>query len=371
MDISPENYTDPISTRHTTVKLDEGSALVVFESSQDLDAKTVPRIKRFYYEDNCYGQTNEGSSLAYGLSLSCLLYIRCRPGDLVAISERLKAAPLPVWRYFRIGENFEINPLSWANRKLNYEEIHNELKRDGIDSKPTKIEKRDISKVFAKKCPPWLCEILDRQLLHWHRQNPPIYYEHTRNLQSDDEVQRCVEVAPFIALARWKERLSKAQLCRAIHGSPAAAVRYAIDNIPCQLRAEYFRKNPSAALEQHSKLSNAELHICSQEDPRNALLIRSMLRPEQAAIILANCFTSFLDDITFSHLDTFKTEVVNSITEFPMVWVSVYAKRFEQLVVNLDLIFSYKLDSATLKTFLNNVEFPQKLSVAEYIAANV
>lgn len=366
--IEPEDFS---KNRHAVIRKEDGSTLIIFESVFKHDSNTEAKIFRFYYQENCYGLMNEGQTLAHGLSPTCAMICRAYPGDVIALAERpFQRAPV-VWRYFRVGRKLDPTPLATGNRKLSYEEINCSLRNYSKTLESLTVSQKDVALVFSQEHPAWLRSILNAQLIEWHKSNPSLYYSYTRCLISGAEMQRCVNLAPYVALEKWSELLPKAQLDMAIRSSPAGAVRFSIENIPSSLRADHLRKNPSAALEQHSKLTDAELHICSQEDPRNALQIRPMLQPEQAAIVLANGFTSFCRDSTDIDLDDFRSEVSSSIDEFPLVWVTAHAKRFVHLVINLELLLSYKLSASVLKAFLENVELPEKAAVAKHIAASV
>lgn len=362
---------DPSTNRHTILRDGAKSALFIFESCLSLAPTSEARIFRFYRKEHCLGMMDEGQTLGRGFSSRCALITKACPGDIIALGERPSQRMPLAWRYYRIGADLECTPLASSLRKLSHGEINGLLMKHSEESLSLIIDKDDISIIFSEEKPRWMRMILNAQLLNWHQESPCRYYEHTKCLTGDAEIQRCVDLAPYVALEKWSSIINKAQLDLAIRSSPAGAVRFAINDIPCSLRAEYLRKNPSAALEQHSKLSDSELHLCAKEDPRNALLIRSMLRPEQNAIILATCYTSFIDETTIFQLEAFKAEIECSIIEFPTVWVTEHAKRFGQLVAELEILFSYRLEAEALRTILENVELPEKVSVANYIAANV
>ncbi len=357
--------------QHAILTTSDAFALFVFESQRNLDSKTIPRICRFYRQDGCRSLKDDGVVAARGQEQACAFLIRARSGDLIAISERISGNPISVWRNFRIGPDLGLIPLLSASRKLSYEEIHRMLSANAENSQSLAVEEEDIAILFSQDQPSWLRAILDAQLARWRQCEPSKYYEHTSELSNGSELQRCVALAPHVALARWKTQLSQMQLDQAIQSSPAGAVRYAIRDIPQQLRMDFLRKNPSVALQNSGELSDAELSVCSAEDPLNALHLRSEYRPKQQAIILALSYTYFLNDRTYFHLEDFQAEVAGSIREFPMEWVAVHGGSFDRLVTNLDICISYKLDAAALTVFLNNVEPSEKGAVARHIAAHI
>lgn len=363
----------PIPLEHLTtiLRIEGESALFAFQSGPILHSKITPRINRFYQQEQCYSPKDCGSVIGYGVAPHCALMIKACEGDVVAIAQRTLGGSSTLWSFFRVGKDFEVLALKTKNRKLSYKEINGILKIDSRYSKPLIVESEDIEFLYSEKQPDWLESILESQLEHWHRNAPYNYYKYTRCQLSGKEIQRCVDHAPYVALTKWKSKLTEAQLQQAIRSSPSGAVRYAIDAIPVSLRAEYLRKNPSDALMSAHKLTDDELTICATEDFRTAFKIRSQLPPRRKAILLANTYTNSWDKQKNCHLDHFREEVLESIKEFPWEWMTTHSSNFECFVNGLRIHLSLELEPRIILLLLNNVSASDRKEIGKYISAHI
>lgn len=357
--------------RHRTLFTAKRYALFVFESSPNLDPNTAPRIHRFYKTDHCYSPMDDGKLIGHGLSSKSAMLIKAGAGDLIAITERLSGSLQLHWRYYRVGRDSEIIPLDPHNRKLTRDEINRILRTDDKNSEPLLVENIDIATMFAQPQPHWLQEILEAQLVHWHQHNLSNYYKHTKRRLTRSELQRCVDFAPYQALAKWKSKLCNAQYHQAIRTSSEGAVRFAIRDIPAYLREGYLQQHASWALQDAAALSGAELARCAKDDSKSALRIRFGLSPKRRAIALANSYYVFWSERNDEILKEFRLEVLDSISAYPLVWIAAHGGDFGKLVKELQLYLSLELTGAALTGLLVSSDHSVSATVAAFISSRV
>lgn len=357
--------------RHHTMKINSNSALFAFESHHDADSKTAPQINRFYREKHCYSPMDAGRVIGHGLLPKCVSIIKASSGDLIAITERLAGESRLHWSYYRIGSNLEIMPHSHGHSKLSHSQINKILRNDSEYSEPLIVDGDDIISLFSQSQPSWLQRILNAQLTHWHLHDPIRYYTHLSQPPNSVEFQRCVALAPYQALAKWKLHLDPAQLNQAIRASSEGAVRYAIADIPPSLREDYLGRNPSSALHHAARLSDAELALCCEEDPRTALRLRSEFAPKRRAIALAKSYLFFWNERNDCRLEDFQAEVMESIRSFPLEWVAAHGGDFGLIVEGLHTHLCLLMDTTALLELFNSVEPSGKAAVANYIASRI
>ena len=358
---------------HVIWKQTGRTSIAAFESARFPDPKTPPKINRFYREKFCYSPMDDGRAVGHATGPTCALLIKVTPNSLVAIAEKLRGNASLAWRYYQVGTNLEIVPLDFNNRRLTREEI-NTILADWPAHEPEifSFDDGELKVLFTSDLPPWLDRIADAQLANWRVQQPERYFQYSRNSLDAAGLQACVELAPYWALARWRDRLSTRQVDDCICKCPVGAVMFATDRIPPEKRHEYISKHPEAALAHAAdRLTDEELGMCAYDKTRAALLCRGGLPPRRRAIVLATVYSEIPAVGLDGSLDDFRNEVLDSIRQSPAEWLAAHLDGFTSIMDGIASSLQIRFDAAGLRRLFNEIEPSGKEAFAEYLASQI
>lgn len=310
---------------HMILRRDDGVAVIVIESSPDLDPKKPPAINRFYRSPAYYAPMDPGRVIAHGLGERCAMLVEAVPYSLISISELLNQGRGVRWRFFQIGKNLEVT-LVESRRKLGYDEIRKILwDWPEHQSASLVLSDHDLTEVFRVPQPEWFRKIATAQMEHWRTHEPGSYARIAPNFPEGRDIYRCIEAEPFIMLARWRHLMEPDQLRRCAELSPSGAVRFAFDHIPPERRDEYLSDHATAALH-HSfnKLSGPDLAICAGVKPDIVYEKRGSLTSELRAHVLATAYQFLWPAPLPPPPAQVKNEILQSLREHPDIWLSLH-----------------------------------------------
>jgi hypothetical protein len=310
---------------HMILRRDDGVAVIVIESSSNLDPKKSPAIHRHYRSPAYYAPMDQGRVIGHGLGDRCAMLVEAVPYSLVSVSELLNHGRGVRWRFYQIGSDLEVTLIE-SRRKLGYDEIR-KLLWDLPEHQAASLvlSDNDLTEVIRGPQPDWFRRIAKAQLEHWRTQKPGSYARIAPNFPESRDISRCIEAEPYIMLARWCHLMGPDQLRRCAELSPSGAVRYASDHIPPELREEYLRNHATTALT-HSldKLTGLDLVVCAGDKPQFAYDKREKLSPELRAYVLATVY-QFLWPVPFLQPSAQnRIEIIQSVREHPEVWLSLH-----------------------------------------------
>ena len=372
MKCAPMNRNSPLAMRsHHAIPLEDDAALLVFQSHCG-DRSRIPDVSRFYKNLYEFAPMDKGRVFGGDSCRNCCLVIKAKPGDLIVIAEpRFHGSRLD-WLFLRIGEDF-VPQLIEAGRKPSYSEI-----REILSSKLTgpseslRLTTFDLRRLFQARVPSWLQTILSAQLDGWRARDPAAYVNFTPSAPHPGDLDRCATASPSTMLERWKTVLDRILLERCIKLSPEGAVRYALAEIPDHLREDYLSENAAIALDVcQAELSETDWCICARARPKETYDIRTALNSRKRAYIIATVY-KILWMLPFSNPTAGeRKEILESILEYPDVWLSLHQSSFGRMFTKLEKLASISPGLPEIESLMNHHDEEVRNKIHEYIASQL
>jgi len=303
---------------------------------------------------------------------NCCLVIKAQRGDLIVIAEPRRQGLLLDWLLVRVGEDF-VPQISEEGRKPSYLEIHEMLSnKKARQSESLTLTDGDLRRLFQAEVPAWLKSILAAQLDGWRERDPAAFVNFTPSTPDPGDFERCATASPSIMLERWKDLLDERLLGRCIKQSPAGAVRYALTDIPDQLREDYLFENAAIAISVcQAELWETDWCICAQALPKETYELRMSLSSRKRAYILATLY-EILWMLPFANPSPGeRKEILESILDHPDVWLSLHQSSFGRMFTKLDKLASISpgLPEINSLRFHRNEEVRNRIH--DYIASQL
>ena len=349
------------------------TARIAFESKASLNTTKLPEIWRFFPSNWRRTTMRVGVVLGHEEGKTCALIVHVRANDLIGINAQHSGVEDFSWSYYRIDQAFQPLALDLPNRRLYSHECaeilhcHDTSTLDRFD-----MGDHSLRSFFAQQHPEWLQKIADRQILQWQCNKPDSFFLLAPQALVEREIPRCVEVAPFAALARFKHRLNKTQLALCVLRSPKGAVRFATDEIPPLLREVFLIDHAQEAMEYAAnKLTDDELKLCAFVDSFAAFRCRGKMPPNRRAIMLANSYRyAFIANYGGSMADL-QNEIRTSLIESVEQWLGCDPKGFGSILNGLEQHVGMHFDHATLTAMLEEMGPERGQPLADHIASRI
>ena len=357
------NYTIRKTSPHT--------ARIAFGSNASLNTTTSPEIWRFFPSNWQRTSMRDGVVLGHEEGKTCALIVHVRANDLIGIKAQHAGVEDFTWSYYRIDQTFHPIALDLPNRRLYNHECAEILHcQDTSTLDRFDLGDHSLRSFFSQKHPEWLQAIADRQILQWQCNKPDSFFLLAPLAMVEREIPRCIEVAPFAALARFKYRLSMPQLASCILRSPKGAVKYATDEIPPLLREVFLVDHAQEAIEfAASKLTDDELKLCAFVDSFAAFRCRGNMPPNQRAIMLANSYRyAFITNYGGSMADL-QNEIRTSLIASSEQWLACDTNGFGSILNGLEQHVGMHFDHASLTAMLDEMGPERGQPLADYIAS--
>jgi len=312
---------------HTIIPSCDGTALVAFESLSCADPRSIPKISSYHHTYRDIAVAACGRVIGHGVGPTRALIVKVAPHSLVLIVDPTVSVT-GIWRYFRIGKDFEISPMDSRTRPIPQDVIESLLlSSPAADIAPPAISDEDLGLLFSARQPPWLQEILDAQLRHWGIHDVGLFYQYTPRQVTREDIWRCAKAAPYWTLARWIDRLTPHQLSYCMQKSPRGAVSFAIERLPHWSRTSHLEKHPTAALlNAADKLTNKEFAFCATREPRTVFAVncRRRLPPERRAVLWSVLYRKLFFGIGYEPPPGLQRDILDSIAAFPTIWLATH-----------------------------------------------
>ena len=347
------------------------TARIAFETNAPLNTTRSPEIWRFFPSNWRRTSMRVGVVLGHEEGKTCALIVHVRANDLIGIKTQHSGVEGFSWSYYRIDQTFHPIALALPNRRLYSHECaeilhcHDTSTLDRFD-----LGDHSLRSFFAQQHPEWLRVIADRQILQWQGNKPDSFFLLAPQALVEREIPRCVEVAPFAALARFKNRLNKTQLALCILRSPKGAVKYATDEIPPLMREVFLIDHAQEAIEfAASKLTDDELKLCAFVNSFAAFRCRGKMPPNRRAIMLANSYRyAFIDNYGGSMADL-QNEIRTSLIESVEQWLGCDPNGLGSILNGLEQHVGMHFDHATLTAMLEEMGPERGQPLADHIAS--
>lgn len=349
------------------------TARIAFESLAPLDPSSPPEIHRYLPCPWELVSMDTGHVLGIDKGKGCALTIQIRRNDLIVIKQQPLDAKEPCWTYFSIGQDFRPVPLGLPNRPLSLMESQEMLHPDcRQDSVPVESGDQLLRRFFAQKHPAWLQHILERQLRNWHEHKPDHYYRFAPLTDAARDLDRCVAVSPFAALARFQNRLTQAQLVTCVDNCPKGAVMFAIGTIPLSQREDYLIDYAKEALEfAADKLSDAELGRCARIEMLTAFRCRGRMEHQRRAVMLASSYPISFIAQDIKGLSDLQAEVRQSLIDYPDQWRASDCDGFPSILRGLRQYLGMNLNLMIIGELLKKVGPADQQALLVVVAAMI
>lgn len=354
-------------------KISRSFARIAIESSPSLDPRRKPEIWRYYLDGAGIPQMHKGAIIGKEAGENCALIILVSRGDLICVREKVVAVENHQWRYYRIGERYELTPKNLPNRCMSKKEIALLIENSDLrEDHEMEVTDDDLRRVFSQKHPDWLQRITQRQLAHWQKHKLAKFFLFAPLVGEEIDIDQCAKIAPFAALARYQERLSRKQFAQCISRSQIGAVMYAVDKIPSSKRRTYLLNHPREALLYSArKLSNSDLRFCASIDMVTAFRIRDKMEPERRALLLAHSYLLAGIEKSGNSLTALQDEIRVSIAQHPEQWRASDPEGFPSIFEGLAEYVGMWIDHATLRVLLENTGVNDQHVIAQFITHGI
>lgn len=316
---------------------------------------------------------HRGAVLGREPTKNCALVIWVSRGDVICLREKLVGVKDHQWRYFRVGTSYQLISLETPNRCMAKNEVLEFL--ENVDLRePYRMEpsEDDLVSFFAQRHPLWLQAVADQQINHWQHHKPKKFYRFAPAIIVGKNIQHCVKIAPFAALARFQNLMTPNQLAQCISKSPMGAVMFAVDKIDQNIRNTYLIDYAKYAL-LHSikKLSDADLNLCSSVDMFTAYQVRNLMPSDRRAILLANSYMIAFFENHGRPMDNIQEEIRASIIEYPAQWRASDSGGFPSIFNGLrDYVFM-DFDPLVIAALFEKAAPGDQQALAEFISSRV
>lgn len=365
--------TNRTHTHYTVRKTSRTTARIAIESNAFIDTMRKQEIWRFFLDGYGNAEMHKGAVIGREPDKTCALLIWVSRGDVICLREKLIGMEDHQWRYFRIGNAYDLIPLEIPNQCLAKHEmlyyLENVDLRESYEMAPTDD---DLVKFFAQKHPKWLQLIADNQIQHWQTHKPKKFFRFAPVATVEGDISRCVKISPFAALARFQDRLTAYQLACCISRSPKGAVMFALDKIEAEKRKAFLIDHAKdALLHAAEKLSDADLHLCSSMHMFTAFQIRDRMPPHRRAIVLANSYMIAFFASRGLPMDPLHEEIINSICEHPAQWRASDPAGFSSIFKGLSERIDMTFDSGMIATLFKKTAPADQQALAEFISSHI
>ena len=357
--------------KYNVRKTTRTTAIIAFEAMH-LPGCRPPEIQRSLPSMLDLALTSTGDLLGLEEGKHCALIIEVRANDLICIKATNPRTDRARYTFFRIDPNYRPLRLAVPDTKLTLNQYNKLLQVNrAVDFEPQSTDER-LRKFVGMKHPPWLQRIVDRQLTEWQRHDPDNFYNCAPLPWVECDIHSLHKIAPFAALARFKDRLNRSQLTMAMRNSPKGAVIHALELIPSIDRHDYLANNAKAALEfVADRLTDAELGIVANIEMYTAFSRRARMKGRRRAIMLASSYCiSFLAGRAQSR-PALQSEIRRSILAFPAQWRASDPHGFKSIMRGLHQYVGMGLDCNLVIALMDKVDSADRGDLAEMVAGMI
>lgn len=301
-------------------KTTRNTARIVIEANHP-PAFKPPEIQRILFDDFQPAHHITGDLLGLEDGQTCALVIEAKQDDLICIKDADPISGRYRIRYFRMGQGFQPLAIAPPDKSVTPAQQTELLRVGGADQSASQTRDEALRNLFKQTHPAWLRKILERQLRHWKRNDPDSYFRFAPLTLVHRDLHLLPGIAPFAALARFRNRLDMTQIARCVRNSPKGAVIFATDEIPERDREAYLVAHAKDSLEfAADKLSDSELCVCSRLEMMTAYRLRGRMAGHRRATVLASIYQITVRDRR--SLTEVHTELRQSLLAYPDQWLA-------------------------------------------------
>ena len=317
---------------HTCKQLDSGTARVVFEYTEGFHTWRKLSIHRISFSGLGGPAISRGAVLGRDVGEPSALILDVRQRDLVVIRSRERKESAFTCRYFRIGHDWVPRRLDLACASYWQQEVIDQVEICDIDA-DRQVDSCDLvlMEFLAESHPAWLDDILSRQVEHWRQNRLERFLRLAPSKATSDEIALCIINYPLIALAHFKNCLSRRQTKSCVRRSLRGAVMHAFEELSPALVNKAVVDHPHEMIRYAAhKLTDSQLLECAQCAPYAAFQCRSGMPPARRAAMLAISYP-YCAVYYYRKPAALRLEFIDSITNHPPAWLFFHNQSYSEL----------------------------------------
>jgi len=318
--------------KHTCKPLDPSTARLVFEYREGFHTWRKLTISRIFFSGPGGPVTSQGAILGRDEGKPSALIIDVHQRDLVVIRSRERKEGDFTYQYFRIGHDCVPRRLELACTSHLQQEVIDQVELCNIDA-DRQVDSCDLvlMEFLAESHPAWLDDILSRQIEHWRQNKPERFLILAPSRATSAEIALCIINHPLIALAHFKNCLSRRQIKSCVRRSLRGPVMHAFKELPPDLVNKAVVDHPQEMIRYAaSKLTDSQLFECAQLAPYAAFRCRLGMPPARRAAMLAISYP-YCAFYYYGKPAVLRAEFIESITNHPAVWLSFHDQSYSEL----------------------------------------
>ncbi len=370
---NPAQLTSKTDMKITIRKTSPHDARVAFEIPLPSGTSAPMEVWRIRSNQDSAVSVPNGIILENDQRSTMAVVVHVSRGDIVVVRQKVGLGTVDPCLYYRIADSYQpcciVGP-DFHHQNLVIGSSPCCIEVDG--ARPIFMEEADLKELFQENHPRWLQEFVDGQLLQWREHSPAFYVRFAPSERLERDVSLVAIHDPHRALMDYRDRLTWEHFEFCIRRLPVAAVKFAFDRIPQELRKTYLKDHATYILENHlDHLSNTELRTCSWGSPITAFKIRQFLSPRRSAILLSSSYTvAWIGNLDGSG-PAFRKEVFDSLSQYPDEWLKSNQKGFESIFKRLRNLLGISFDDLELHEMLEKMAPKYRRVFAGHLAQHI
>ncbi len=362
-----------IPSNHKVFRTDDGLAMIAFESGPFPNPKMIPRIHLYSRSRFKWPNLNDGKVFGHGAGSSYVLLVKAPPLSIVHVVEWSPGKGRMEETFYHIGPCFEVTPIPLNSNRFSITHIQYLLQSSPpADPENLLLMESDTKLLFGGGQPTWLQKVIDARLAYWRIHNLDLYFQHTHWRLSNQDIWDCVRGAPYWALARWKNLLKSYQVDICVRNSPLGALSFAPERLSLYLRNRYLDKYLVDAVTHASDKFTKDCLLGSatcEPDAKLSSTCRRHLSPQLRASLLAIGYRKFRTARFARPKRDLQLEFLDSIIEFPAVWLAAHHDDFAEVMEGLATHLSIRPEGMALLDMIERMQPPHQKAFATYVGS--
>ena len=329
--------------------MDSTTARIVFQYKEGYHTWRKLSIYRISFYGTGSPVVSQGAVLGRDAGKPSALILDVHQRDLVVIRARDQKDGNFICHYFRIGRDWKPRRLDLTCSHYSHQQVVDLIEICDIAS-DRQVDSSDwiLMDFLTETHPPWLNEILSRQIEHWHLNKLERFFSLAPSRATYAEIRICTNAYPSLALAHYKHLLSRRQIKSCVRRSLRGAVMHAFEELSPSRIEKAVVDHPHEMIRYAAhRLTDSQLERCAQLAPYAAFDSRSSMSPARQAAMLAISYPSCAVIYYNSH-PVLRSEFIQSITMHPKAWLSFHDHSYSKLFRCLRNRLGLKLSAADL-----------------------
>ena len=355
--------------KHSCKQLDSTTARIAFQHPEGYHTWSKLSIYRISFYGSGSPVVSQGAVLGRDVGKFSALILDVHQRDLVVIRARDQKDGNFICQYFRIGRDWKPRRLDLTCSHYSHQQVVDLIEICDIAS-DRQVDSSDwiLMDFLTETHPPWLNEILSRQIEHWHLNKLERFFSLAPSRATYAEIRICTNAYPSLALAHYKHLLSRRQIKSCVRRSLRGAVMHAFEELSPSRIEKAVVDHPHEMIRYAAhRLTDSQLERCAQLAPYAAFDSRSSMSPARQAAMLAISYP-YCAIIYYNSRPALRSEFIQSITMHPKAWLSFHNESYSELFRCLRNRLGLKLTASELSGIMKGTPEEYLQPLMEHIA---